>query len=40
MTLAPASFTLPAGANVIFVLAFLAVAAMLLVANWGKRSRL
>jgi len=32
--------TLPAGANVIFVIAFLAVAAMLICANWGRRSRL
>ncbi len=32
--------TLPSGANLIFVIAFLALTAVLVCANWSKRSRL
>jgi len=32
--------TLPAGSNIILVIAFLAVTAVMVVANWRKKSRL
>jgi len=32
--------TLPAGSNIVLTIAFLAVAAAMIFANWGRRSRL